>query len=103
MDKKLYKMMDWARIEQIVYSEEDSPHDFLGGHYVTGGILIQTYMPGVDNIKKICAVVRMGDTFKEYPMELMDETGFYAVPVRSLKKDRYWWWAVPPRKSAETG
>ena len=89
MDKKLYKMMDWARIEQIVYSEEDSPHDFLGGHYVTGGILIQTYMPGVDNIKKICAVVRIGDTFKEYPMELMDETGFYAVLVRSLKKVRY--------------
>ena len=89
MDKKLYKMMDWARIEGLVYSEEDEPHDFLGGHYVLGGILIQAYLPGMDNIKKICAVVKIGDAFKEHPMELMDETGFYAVLIRSLKKVKY--------------
>ena len=89
MDKKLYKMMDWARIEGLVYSEEDEPHDFLGGHYVLGGILIQVYLPGMDNIKKVCAVVRIGDAFKEHPMELMDETGFYAVLIRSLKKVKY--------------
>ena len=34
MDKKLYKMMDWARVEQIVYSEEDDPHSYLGAHSV---------------------------------------------------------------------
>ena len=89
MDKKLYKMMDWARIEGLVYSEEDEPHDFLGGHYVLGGILIQAYLPGMDNIKKICAVVKIGDSFKEHPMELMDESGFYAVLIRSLKKVKY--------------
>ncbi|MBQ7588862.1 MAG: 1,4-alpha-glucan branching protein GlgB [Lachnospiraceae bacterium] len=89
MDKKLYRMMDWAKIEGLVYSEEDEPHDFLGGHYVSGGILIQTYLPGVENIEKISAIVKTGDTFKEYPMELMDETGFYAVLVHSLKKVKY--------------
>ena len=89
MDKKLYKMMDWARIEGLVYSEEDEPHDFLGGHYVPGGILIQAYLPGLDNIKKVCAIVKIGDVFKEHTMELMDETGFYAVLVRSLKKVKY--------------
>ena len=89
MDKKLYKMMDWARIEGLVYSEEDEPHDFLGGHYVPGGILIQAYLPGLDNITKVCAIVRIGDVFKEHTMELMDETGFYAVLVRSLKKVKY--------------
>ncbi len=89
MYKKLYKMMDWARIEGLVYSEDDNPHDFLGGHYVLGGILIQAFLPGLDNIKKISAVVKIGDAFKEHPMELMDETGFYAAFIRSLKKVKY--------------
>ncbi len=89
MDKKLYKIMDWARIEGLVYSEEDEPHDFLGGDYVLGGILIQTYLPGITDIKKVCAVVKTGDNTKEYPMELMDETGFYAVLIRSIKKVKY--------------
>ena len=33
MDKKLYKLMNWPRIEGIVYSEEDHPEDILGIHY----------------------------------------------------------------------
>lgn len=89
MDKKLYKMMDWARIEGLVYSEEDEPHDFLGGHYVLGGILIQAFLPGLDDIKKVSALVKIGDTIKEHTMELMDEAGFYAVFVRSIKKVKY--------------
>ena len=28
MNGKLYNAMDWARIEGLVYSEEDNPHDF---------------------------------------------------------------------------
>ena len=92
MDKKLYKMMDWARIEQIVYSEEDSPHDFLGAHQVLGGILIQAYLPGTDGIKNVCAIVKSGDSFREYTMELMDETGFYAVFIRGLPKIKYCYW-----------
>ena len=89
MDKKLYRMMDWARIEGLVYSEEDRPHDFLGGHYVSGGILIQAYLPGVENIEKVCAIIKTGDSFREHQMELMDESGFYAVFVHSLKKIKY--------------
>ncbi len=92
MDKKLYRMMDWARIEGLVYSEEDKPHTFLGGHYVTGGILIQAYLPDIvdsQDVEKVCAIVKTGDTFKEYPMELLDETGFYAVLVRTIKRTRY--------------
>ena len=27
MNGKLYNAMDWARIEGLVYSEEDNPHD----------------------------------------------------------------------------
>ncbi|MCR5509012.1 MAG: 1,4-alpha-glucan branching protein GlgB [Lachnospiraceae bacterium] len=89
MDKKLYKMMDWARIEGLVYSEEDDPHSFLGAHYVLGGILIQTYLPGISDIKKVCVVLSSQGTVKEHQMELMDETGFYAVFIRSLKKIKF--------------
>ncbi|HOO27440.1 MAG TPA: 1,4-alpha-glucan branching enzyme, partial [Lachnospiraceae bacterium] len=86
MNKKLYKMMDWAEIETVVYSEEDHPHDFLGAHYVSGGILIQAFFP---DVKKVYAIVKMNDVIKEYPMELADEEGFYAVLVKSLTKAKY--------------
>ncbi|MCR5356977.1 MAG: 1,4-alpha-glucan branching protein GlgB [Lachnospiraceae bacterium] len=90
MDKKLYKLMDWARIEGLVYSEEDRPHDFLGAHYVPGGLLIQAYLPGIEDVKKVSAVVKMGsEAPKEQAMELMDETGFYAAFIRTLKKVKY--------------
>ncbi len=45
MDRKLYKMMEWAEIEALAYAEEDRPHEFLGGHYVKDGILIQAFFP----------------------------------------------------------
>lgn len=86
MDKKLYKMMDWARIEQIVYSEEDHPSDFLGARYVSGGILIQSYFPSAD---KCFAIVQMNGIEKEIKMEKMDEEGFFACLVRSITKPRY--------------
>ena len=27
MDNKLYKLMNWPRVEGIIYSEEDNPHE----------------------------------------------------------------------------
>lgn len=46
MTNKLYKLMDWAAIEAIVYSEEDDPHKILGIHAVTGGKLAQGILSG---------------------------------------------------------
>lgn len=86
MDTKLYKLMDWAKIEAVVYSEEDQPHDLLGAHPVSGGIVIQTFLP---QAKKVFAVVKMNDVIREYPMELADEEGFFAVFVKSLTKVKY--------------
>ena len=34
MDEKLYDLMNWPRIEAIVYSEEDQPQEILGAHRV---------------------------------------------------------------------
>ena len=81
MDKKLYKMMDWARVEQIVYSEEDDPHGYLGAHYVKGGWMISCFIPGADK----CTVMMSG---KEYRMDKMDEEGFFSVFIRALTKSK---------------
>ncbi len=83
MEKKLYKLMDWAEIEAVVYSEEDQPHSLLGAHYVNRGFLIQAFFP---NVKKVTAIVKMNDVIKEYPMEMADEAGFYATFIKSLTK-----------------
>ena len=78
--------MDWAKIEAVVYSEEDHPHELLGAHLVSGGILIQTFLPRAE---KVFAVVTMNDVIREYPMELVDEEGFFAVFIKSLTKTKY--------------
>nr|MCR5735983.1 1,4-alpha-glucan branching enzyme [Lachnospiraceae bacterium] len=100
MNKKLYKMMDWPEIEAVVYSEEERPHDILGGHYVNGGILIQTFIP---DVKKVFAVVTMNRGTEEYPMELADEEGFYAVFIKTLKRCKYsYYFRVIDKKGRES-
>ena len=81
MDRKLYKMMDWARVEQIVYSEEDDPHGYLGAHFVKGGWMISCFFPGADK----CSVIVKD---KEYKMDMMDEEGFFSVLIRSVVKTK---------------
>lgn len=81
MDKKLYKMMDWARVEQIVYSEEDNPHEYLGAHFVKGGWMINCFIPGADK-----CIVMSGK--KEYKMDKMDEEGFFSVLIRAVTKTK---------------
>ena len=81
MDKKLYKMMDWARVEQIVYSEEDDPHGYLGAHWVKGGWMISCFIPDADR----CSVVIKD---KEYRMDKMDDEGFFSVLVRTAIRSR---------------
>lgn len=76
MDGKLYDLMDWAGIEEIVYSEAENPHQILGPHVTEAGLLIQTFIPTA-----VSVTVRFGDKAREYPMELADEAGFFAVLI----------------------
>jgi 1,4-alpha-glucan branching enzyme len=76
MSIKLYDLMDWAEIEGIVYSEEDNPHAILGPHITEYGVLIQTFIP---NAKEV--TVKINNSKDEYPMELEDEEGFFAVLI----------------------
>ena len=73
--------MDWARVEQIVYSEEDDPHGYLGAHPVKGGVMISCFIPGADKCHVVCGK-------KEYKMDMMDEEGFFSVLLRTVTKSK---------------
>lgn len=81
MNKKVYELMDWPRIEAIVYSEEPMPYDILGPHVIKQGVLIQAFIP-----KAARVVVKDLQGNKEYPMELADEEGFYSVLLPRKRK-----------------
>lgn len=84
MNKKLYKLMDWAAVEGIVYSEEDHPENILGSHSVVGTTLIQTFMPSAKDVEVVIDGVE-----KKIKMELADEEGFYACTVTGKGKKSY--------------
>ena len=75
MNNRLYKLMNWPEIEEIIYSDGNNPHKILGPHKTGNNILIQTFHPNLKN-----AYVVTGDG-KETKMELADEEGFYAALV----------------------
>ena len=71
MDKKLYDLLDWAVIEELIYSESSDPHRVLGPHMTENGLLIQTLMPTAKSV-----TVKLADG-KQYPMENVDPDGEY--------------------------
>ena len=45
MEKKLYDLLDWAVIEELIYSESSDPHRALGPHMTEEGLLVQALIP----------------------------------------------------------
>ena len=84
MNKQLYKMMDWGKIEGLVYSDEDNPHEFLGPHLTDEGVLIQTFIPTAKEI-----AVKVEGVKKSYPMDREDEAGFFAALLPGKKIPEY--------------
>ncbi len=84
MNNKLYKMMNWPEIEEIIYSDGDDPHRILGAHKVGNSYLIQAFYPDAISVK-----VYVENSKKSYDMELADEAGFYAVIVPYVDKIKY--------------
>ena len=76
MEQKLYDQMDWAGIEELVYSESAHPHDMLGPHLTQEGLLIQAFLPGAAEV-----AVKLAASGKKFAMELADEAGFFAVLI----------------------
>ena len=84
MKDKLYQLMNWAKIEGIVYSEEDKPYDILGPECVGNSVLYQTFIP---NVKKVTLVLE--DKEKKIPMDIADDDGFYAAMASGKKPGIY--------------
>lgn len=86
MNNKLYKLMNWAKIEEIVYSECDNPHEILGPHPVGNQVLFQCFYPGAMSAK-----LRLMDKRKDYPMEMISEEGYFAalLPAKEMGEYRY--------------
>ena len=78
MNKRLYKLMDWAFIEEVIYSECSHPQDLLGPHVKGQTMLLQAYFPGAQSV-----VVKWKDRGEpgkpsETEMEVADDDGFFA-------------------------
>ena len=72
MEKILYDLMEWAGIEELVYSEASDPGRLLGEHVIKEGLLIQAFLPNAEKVS-----VKIGEEL--FPMEMADENGFFAV------------------------
>ena len=84
MNSKLYKMMNWPEIEEIIYSDGDNPHRILGAHKVGSNYLVQAFFPDAVSVS-----VYVDNHKKSYEMELADEAGFYAAIVPYVEKLKY--------------
>lgn len=83
MNDRLYKLMNWPRIEGIIYSEEDRPHEILGPHVVGRSVLFQTFQPGAGSVSLVT-----GDG-KKAKMEMVDEAGYFACLLSGKIPDKY--------------
>ncbi len=86
MTKKLYKMMNWPVIEEIIYSESQDPHATLGPHVQGNGTLIQAFFPGAQKV-----TLQLTGDMSEKEMELADDDGFFAVwlPTKNVGEYQY--------------
>ena len=82
MTNKLYKLMNWPKIEEIIYSECDNPHELLGPHKAGNQILIQAYFPGAEEASIVFDEPEKNGTEALVKMELADEDGFFAALVQ---------------------
>ena len=79
MNNKLYKMMNWSQIEDIIYSECDNPHDLLGPHLRGNQTLVQAYFPGA---KAVSIQFDLSSQLESVDMELADDDGFLRLLCR---------------------
>ncbi|MDO4285054.1 MAG: alpha amylase C-terminal domain-containing protein [Eubacteriales bacterium] len=90
MDRKLYKMMNWAQIEAVIYSDTDRPDLVLGAQQRGSGVLVQAFFPWAAKVwivpeesgqKQSSAQPQQ----RRIAMELADEDGFFAAFLPNTK------------------
>ena len=84
MDDKLYRLMNWRNIEGIVYSDIGDPKTVLGCKVVDDGKVIGAFIPEAKSVS-----VKVDNVKKTYPMEKMDEAGYYAALLPKSTKGNY--------------
>lgn len=84
MNDILYELMNWERIESIVYSDNDVPGNFLGAHVTKYGVLVQAFFPDAEEVH-----VQYGKSKKVQKMELVDKAGFYATLLKCKRVPEY--------------
>ena len=82
MTNKLYQLMNWPKIEEIIYSECDNPHELLGPHKAGKQTLVQAYFPGAEQ-----AQIVFEGTGQRVELELADEDGFFAALLPRKESD----------------
>lgn len=91
MSDKLYELMNWRDIEEIVYSECSHPERLLGPHKVEDQFLIQAFVPGA-----VSLVLQYLDGTKQVDMEQQDEEGYFACLVSEKAMPLYEYDATYP-------
>lgn len=95
MNNRLYKLMNWPRIEAVVYSEENKPQEILGSHVVGNSVLFQTFQPGASKVKlhyteeKKATTGICAETERSISMEMVDENGFFACLLNGKCPQEY--------------
>ncbi|MBR4530292.1 MAG: 1,4-alpha-glucan branching enzyme [Lachnospiraceae bacterium] len=84
MNNKLYKLMNWPEIEEIIYSDGDDPHRILGAHKVGGNYLVQAFFPDAEQVD-----IKIEGRNGAVKMEMADEAGFFAALIPYKDKVRY--------------
>ena len=91
MNKKLYDLMDWAAIEELVYGECDRPDEILGPHNKGRQTLVQAFFPGAEKVSLYIngSGVKAKSVKEEIVMEMADEAGFFAVLIAGNNRKDY--------------
>lgn len=74
MNNRLYKLMNWPKVEEIIYSECDNPHALLGPHKSGSQTLVQAYFP-----EAVKAAIVFNETGETFQMERADDDGYFAA------------------------
>ena len=91
MNKKLYDLMDWAAIEELVYGECDRPDEILGSHNRGRSSLVQAFFPGASAVTLYIngSGVKGKSVKEEINMERADDAGFFAALLSGTDRKDY--------------
>ena len=91
MNKKIYNLMDWAGIEEIVYAEAVHPERLLGATNAGLSTLVQAFFPGAKSVSlRIDSKKGVSkEKTEEIVMEMQDEAGYFAGLIKGKNRHDY--------------